>query len=588
MNNAFSYLIEEVIEPVFCVENGKLTAANQAARTILTINELDASKKVDYYISDPDLIKLLSASSSGHHYHHLSVNYAGITWHVISVPMQTEGSGYVLIGKLHDKSNQQLANLALQNEVKNILDRTPGKFYWKDRKSRYMGANKEWLALVGVQSVDHIIGKKDEVFFKDQADLLRANDQWVMKHKKTLIKEESVQLASGERRYYITEKMPWYDAEGNIMGIVGNSIDITERKKMIDELKQAKEKAEVFNELKKKFIHNMGHDIRTTSGRIQQVLRYLYEHIKDPLLKDTVEVGLEVCEELDKLLDDMVNFDCLQCRRSILKKPFELKQLLESVHHMNEPAAFHYQVDKKIPPTLLSDEYRIKQILLSVVGNALKFTEQGSVSVEARLVMQKKHRVWIEFIVKGTSMHIPKSKKDNIFDKCVPLHPADQGIYKGLGTGLSNVSEYVQELEGEIKPIDSQTDSTAACVIMIPMEEVSLEQKDWLTKVTPPLQVLKRTSNSQPPSASSTSALQVPQRCKILLVEDSLVAQKMTQSLLLDLDCDMDIAVSAEEALEMMETHTYDLIFADIGLPKMNGIEMTRHIRYNEKNKGNC
>jgi len=344
-----------------------------------------------------------------------------------------------------------------------------------------MGVNREWLELVGLNSIEQVIGKKDEVFFGNAAESLRANDRWVMETHNTLVKEEAVQLKSGEKRYFIATKMPRYDVHGRIIGIIGNSIDITERKKMEEALKRAK-KIEEFNELRSKFIQNMRNDIRTPVSGLEQTLSILLNKEEDPFKQEVLEFSVGAVEELKSLLNTFLNFDRERYHNPLRHEQFRLSTVFQSIYRLELPTAntkrlqFHYKIDKYIPAIILSDEFRIKHILLNLVGNALKFTHAGEVFFEAKLIKKEGRNLLIEFIVKDTGIGIPESKRKVVFEKFVRLEDSNHGIYKGAGLGLANVKEYVEQLGGEFKPIQSTEGKGTTFAILIPMK-VSLDQR---------------------------------------------------------------------------------------------------------------
>jgi len=484
--------------------------------------------------------------------------------------------------------------------VEHILSMVPEHVYWKDIYSVYMGCNRNFCDTLGLSDCNGVIGKKDVDFLsKIDADRIVRNDQQVIHSRKAIEFEELAYTGNQDNKkkaVYLTKKIPLYNESNRIVGILGISIDITNRKKMLDNLKLAKARAEEFNKLKSQFIENMQHDLRSPASGVMQALAYLRDVEKDPEKLEVVKVGLDSSEALMSLLNEIVDSSNKDYSNPILDEPIKLEAIFKSVYRLNAASAtmkrlkFHYHIDEKIPQVVISDKYRLERILLNLVGNAVKFTDKGEVYFEAKCAKHDGRQLLIEFTVKDTGIGIADDKKNVIFERFVRLEASNKGRYKGIGLGLTNVREYVRDLEGEFRPIDSAKDSGTTFSILIPMK-ASLDQDMKLpsTEKSTPTKSVEAVQPKAEPTDVTTSVSKTPEKTtcgNLLLVEDSLPAQFMTKSLIKAIGCDIDIAGTAEEALDMIKEKSYDLIFADIGLPGMDGIEMTRHIRYDERKKG--
>jgi two-component system aerobic respiration control sensor histidine kinase ArcB len=490
--------------------------------------------------------------------------------------------------------------------VQNIIRNVPGCVYWKDVNGIYKGCNQEFLNMTGL-TLAQVLGKTDHDFCWNQgAAKLRANDKEVIKSGSPMRFEETVQLANGEKLTYTVVKVPLKDNSGKVVGTLGTSMEISLYKKIADKLRQSNEALVKVNELKSQFIQNMEHDIRTPAGGIIQTLEVLLKQIHDVKQRDVIRYCLASAEELINLINVILNFDREQYHNPVMDKAFKLEDIFNTVYRMNYPAAkvkslnFHYRISDKIPAILICDEFRIKHILLNLIGNAIKFTEKGYVFFDAKCVKHEGKNLLIEFIVQDSGIGIPHDQQQIIFERFVRLEPANKGLHKGSGLGLANVRDYVQQLGGEIRPIQSELGKGTTFSILIPMKE-SLDQTALVKPSSKPVEEIEWFRG--PLSKSKTDAQEklklepkkkvaqktikpLQAKTKVLLVEDSLVVQHMTQSMIQSLDCEATIADSAEKALELLKENKYDLILADIGLPKMNGIDMTREIRYQEKKQG--
>ena len=487
---------------------------------------------------------------------------------------------------------------------KDIIERMPNNVYWKDLAGRNLGANLNVARALGFRSPEEMKGKTDYDFYPaDKAEQLRAYDKEVTDTGQPKTFEELGEKVNGIQTVYLTRKVPLRNANGKIIGLLGISIDITDRKKMENDLKFAKARAEEFNQLKTQFIENMQHDLRSPASGVMQALSYLSGIEKDSSKSEILNAALGSSEAIMSLLNEMVEADQKHYTNPILDEPFKLKTIFENVYCLHasstvmKPLKFHYHIDDHIPKIVISDQYRLDRILLNLVGNAIKFTEKGEVYFEATLAKQEGRHLLIEFTVADSGIGISDDKKNVIFERFVRLDPSNRGIYKGIGLGLANAREYVRDLEGEFKPVVSDERTGTTFSILIPMK-ASLDQDMKLPSAQQLTPAIKEEPIAQPLSKTQSSKVSITAekptqsdaqstvRGHLLLVEDSLPAQFMTKLLIKAVGCDLDIAGTAEDAFKMIRQNNYDLIFADIALPGMDGIEMTRHIRYNERKKG--
>ena len=526
----------------------------------------------------------------------------GVYIQIIELKYRKNTSVWLVI---YDFSNSSANLLEFLEKIALVM---PGNFYWKDKNSYYLGCNPALLEALNFTS-ENFIGKTDVDLWPNQANEIRKHDKRVMETGKLIRLREEVELQGVGKRYYTVIKVPLRDKYGNIIGIISNSLDITDQIELHKKIALEKKKADKFNTLKDQFIQNMEHDIRTPATGIQQALEYFVKYATTPDMKKVAEMAMGASEEFNKLMDDIVNFDQVQYQHALVEKPLILSDIFNSIYRLNSTAALpkqlklHFKIDASIPRILLSDEFYLRHILLNLVGNAIKFTNKGEVFFQAVLIKTEDRKALIEFSVADTGKGIPKDKQDVIFERFVRLEPSNKGLHKGSGLGLSVVRDYVNRLGGEIRPIHSELNKGTTISVLIPMQ-ISLDQSmkradqknvkaEAVVEPTqekpsppPPTPDTLETDTKKPDEISVSEATLEHTKADVLLVEDSVLAQHLAQSILQDLHCEVTVAGSAENALELLKTNDYDLIFADIGLPKMNGIDMVREIRYQEKKEG--
>ncbi len=341
-----------------------------------------------------------------------------------------------------------------------IITKVPGYVFWKDKDLKLMGCNENFSRQVGLKRPDDIVGITDydlpweksqtEQFLKDDLEVIRTGIS------KLNIEEKQRQL-DGKDLFLLTSKVPLFDKEG-IFRVLGIYIDVTKFKEVEQALCDAKEKAEFANQLKTDFILNMQHDIRTPICGILGMTELLIDTASHPELISSLKHIAIATKELLDYCNEVIDFANIEyCSRPILKKPFRIKELLRSITDMEKPAAdlkkLNLIVDiKEIPDVISGDLYRIKRILINVVSNAIKFTNEGYVKISVRLCPNSdiKREIIINFSVEDSGIGIPEEKIDFIYEKFSKIIPSNKGLYKGSGLGLRIAKEFVEELGGEI------------------------------------------------------------------------------------------------------------------------------------------
>jgi PAS domain S-box-containing protein len=484
----------------------------------------------------------------------------------------------LLMGKPLDAKKDQISLEDWQDYLNIIADVIPGSLYWKDKKGRYLGCNKTMVTKANLENKEDIVGKTDFDLWPSCAETLQESDHMVVEGSKIIENEEKVKIATGETLWFASKKAPLKDRKGQTIGILGNSLDITQRRQMEEALKIAKEEAEQANRVKTRFLQNMEHDLRTPCFGISKMADILASKEADPEKKVTLKQISDAAAQLLNMYNEVLDFDSIKSgglpivfREFSLRALFDKIMALEIIPTQSKKIELRSNLSTDIPSILMGDEHRVSRILLNLIGNAIKFTHQGFVALDISLKEKvDKENIVLKFVIEDSGIGIPEKYQKTIFDRFTRVTPSNQGKYQGSGLGLNIVQQFVEDLNGSI-------------------EVKSREGKGTKFTCTLPFKYKIGGANvSKPPKNKKKKAkAQAGQKnLKLLLIEDNVLARKFTMTLFdEELGIIPDVVGSGDETLKLTKNNRYDLIFMDIGLPDMTGYEVTKKIRASGKNK---
>lgn len=472
--------------------------------------------------------------------------------------------------------------------LKQILTYLPGHVYWKDKEGRYLGCNLSQANDLNLTTCDDIIGKTDyDLSSKDKADLFKVIDTEVLTEGKTIDTEEEI-IKNGQSRIVLSKKTPLYDESRQIIGLLGISFDITDRKKMEEDLNKAKNAAEAANDAKTEFLTNMRHDIRTPLSGIVGFSELLKSESNDLRIKEYADNLIASSHALLDLMDEVLEAVRVSSGEiPLLKRKFNLSQTLEQIVALYQAKAHEKKLklslgfDEKLPSFVIGDKIRLHRIALELVGNALNFTDNGFVSIQVDQVKNENRQLVIKMTVTDTGMGIPKEKQQDIYLQFKRLTPSYQGIYKGAGLGLFVVKQFIDELGGEIY-VKSESKKGSCFTCLIPLQEPLLDDDSGVESNDELLSIEKKylTPLTQQSSIKEMSNIDPDAISYLLVVEDNGIAQMAAKSILSAMHCQVDVATNGAEAIDFCKKNSYDLIFMDIGLGDgIDGYEVTHHIR---------
>lgn len=467
--------------------------------------------------------------------------------------------------------------------LRDLIDQLPAAIFWKNTASIFLGCNHFFANLAGLSSPQEIIGKTDYdlPWGESQGDDYRKDDQLILQSKQPKLGIEELQtLADGREIVLLTSKIPLFAKNNDIVGILGIYIDITERKKIERSLEEAKNRAEVANSAKTEFIANMSHDIRTPLSGIIGMSKLIEDSSKDNQEKQYAQWVNESGEQLLDLLNgvlDVVSADNIK-ETDVHNEAFNLRSSIRDIVQLELPTVklkkldLLTDIDESIPDFIVSDKLKLNRIILNILGNAIKFTEKGNITIRLKKMAQDENTIHVEFSVIDTGIGIPEQLQSKVFDRFYRVNPSYKGGQRGHGVGLHIAQRYVELLGGELKLSSKVGEGTTffftLALTVDPSKDITTQAKSF------------DQAKDLVAVESENSLKKLPH---ILIVEDNLIALRIAETLTKQVGCNFSTATDGEQALKLIKATDFDLIITDVGLPNISGNELTRYIRAWEK-----
>jgi len=473
-------------------------------------------------------------------------------------------------------TEREKAKHDLENEkslLRCLIDSVPDLIFFKDKDGKFLGCNKAFEDYTGRKEID-FKGRTDYDFFtKEQADDYAKSDAEILNSKESVRNNELTTYPDGRKVLYDTMKTIFFDAKGNPLGLIGISRDITEIEETQNKLTAAKEKAEEADKLKTAFLANMSHEIRTPMNAIIGFSDLLTDDdlTRNEKLDYSVHIK-KAGESLMNLISDIIDIAKIEAGQlQINNAACNLDELLNDlVGTYSEVITKAGKDDLKIRLfkqvgvnglVMMTDPFRLRQVLSNLIGNATKFTERGHIEFGYLL----KDDETIEFIVRDTGMGIPISKQKDIFQRFSQVDSSNTRKYGGTGLGLA-ISKNIVEIMGGKIWLESEPEKGSSFCFTLPFNPV----------YSADVSETKDSKNIQEHNWQGKT---------ILVAEDVPSNFMFIEAALRRTNVRLLWAQDGKQAVSMaLQDLSIDLILMDIQLPELNGYEATAEIMKVRKN----
>ncbi|MEM4990757.1 transporter substrate-binding domain-containing protein [Collimonas sp. H4R21] len=468
---------------------------------------------------------------------------------------------------------RHLAERALDDQLefmRALIDGTPHPIYVRDLQARLIECNRSYLEAMGGERED-VMGKtlpEATILSDESAQILHATYLQTMKDGKAEFADRDI--AFGQRSLKIYHwTLPFNDTRGHPAGMIGGWIDISEREELVNALQMAKDTADEANRAKSTFLATMSHEIRTPMnaiiGMLELVLKRGDEGRWD---RQSITVAYDSAKTLLGLIGDILDIAKIESGKlELVPERANLRELVEAVSRVFDGLArqkgltLRTFIDAEAGVDVLIDPMRFKQILSNLVSNAIKFTDEGQVTIRVDTRDDGDARLAVQLMVTDTGQGIAQDEQAKLFSSFVQVSPRNaKEAGNGTGLGLAISRKLAQMMGGGI---ELQSEPGVGTQVMVTFTVAAMEAFDISTA---PIAMTARKSN----------------RLRVLVVDDNVANRLVLCQQLEYLGHEVQYAEDGARALQIWRVNDVDLVMTDCNMPVMNGYQLAREIRHAE------
>ncbi|EDM0403081.1 aerobic respiration two-component sensor histidine kinase ArcB [Salmonella enterica] len=433
--------------------------------------------------------------------------------------------------------------------LRSFLDASPDLVFYRNEDKEFSGCNRAMELLTGKSEKQLVHLKPEDVYSPEAAEKVIETDEKVFRHNVSLTYEQWLDYPDGRKACFEIRKVPYYDRVGKRHGLMGFGRDITERKRYQDALERASRD-------KTTFISTISHELRTPLNGIVGLSRILLDTDltaeQEKYLK-TIHVSAVT---LGNIFNDIIDMDKMERRKVQLdNQPVDFTSFMADLENLSglqaQQKGLRFVLEPTLPHKVITDGTRLRQILWNLISNAVKFTQQGQVTVRARY----DEGDMLHFEVEDSGIGIPQDEQDKIFAMYYQVKDSHGGKpATGTGIGLAVSRRLAKNMGGDIT-VSSLPGKGSTFTLTVHAPAVAEEVEDAFDEDDMPLPALH-----------------------VLLVEDIELNVIVARSVLEKLGNSVDVAMTGKAALEMFAPGEYDLVLLDIQLPDMTGLDIAREL----------
>ncbi|MDW3210572.1 MAG: PAS domain S-box protein [Reichenbachiella sp.] len=471
----------------------------------------------------------------------------------------------------HDITEKKSSELALsESEAKfrEIFESIQDIYFRCDLNGKLLMISPSATESLGLHP-EEVLGKTITHFFTSEESADSILKTLLKEHKSQNI-EASFHTEEGEKIDFLCNVRVLFRNK-QAVGFEGVARDISEIKRAYEELSKAKEFAEKSLAIKERFLANMSHEIRTPMNGIIGMIDLIGSTNLDTEQTDYVKTIKKSSETLMDILNDILDLSKIEAGKMELKqRPLKLIGTFQRLYDLFSKEAYanniylNYNLDSKVPPVILLDETRLLQVLSNLISNAIKFSD-GKGIIDISLVLKKKenNKCTFKVQVKDEGIGIPKEQIKNLFINFNQLDNSSTKVYGGTGLGLAISKELVRSMGGDIGVV-STPGLGSTFWFTFDGEIPEGEEPDNSSDADEPMEITKEFTTVVP---------------RILVVDDNKVNRTVASQILEKSGCHVHLASSGLEAIEVVKNNELDLVFMDIQMPKMDGVQTTQNIK---------
>ena len=493
--------------------------------------------------------------------------------------------------QIREKEKQEIANIeleAISNSLKlasqyarSLIEASHDPLFTISTEGKITDINNASVNITGV-AYDKLIGTD---FFDYFTKPQKAREIYKEVFAKGFVADYPLTIRDGKLTDVLLNGSVYKDEQGNVLGVVVVARDITEQKRIETEMMEAKVFAEFATEIaeeakckaenatsiakdavkaKQQFLSNMSHEIRTPMNAIIGFTKVLLKTNLSSKQNEYLTAIKMSGNALIVLINDILDLAKVDAGKMTFEHtPFKMAVSISAMLHLFETKIHEKNLklikeyDSNIPEVLIGDAVRLHQIILNLVSNAVKFTTEGEITVNVKLLCEDDEKATVEFTISDTGIGIAENKIENIFESFRQASSNTSRLYGGTGLGLSIVKQLIEPQGGSIK-VKSKINEGSTFSFILSFQKTNVD-------AVLDSEIIELDSDIK--------------NINVLVVEDIALNQLLMKTLLDEFGFKSDIASNGKIAIEKLQTESYDIILMDLQMPEMNGFEATEYIR---------